>query len=88
MRRDRDGARDDLTVVAAARRRLAVAPTTRAGRWAVGLALAFPVLMVAWSILPGGAMLAFASGLAVFAAVLPLVLVVAFVLAELLVGHD
>jgi hypothetical protein len=83
-----------------------IAPTTRLGRWAVGLALAFPVLVTGWAILPGGAALGLVCGLAggilalraiashgergvaVFAALLPLVLVVGFVLAELLVGHD
>lgn len=92
--------------MADAHRRVPVAPTTPAGRWAVGFALAFPVLMLAWSFLPGGAALAFAVGLAggalalwtilrdgeralgVFASVLPLALVVLFVVAELLVGHD
>ena len=87
-------------------RHIPMLPTTRLGRWAVRLAVGFPVLVLAWSILPGGAALGFASGLAggvvalvaifrrgeraitVFASVLPLVLVVAFVLAELLVGHD
>lgn len=88
------------------RRRFPPLPTTRLGRWAVGLAVAYPLLVTAWRILPGGALLGFASGIAggvlalvaivrrgerallVFAAVAPLVLVVAFVLAELLVGHD
>src|SRR3990172_5677240 len=87
-------------------RHIPMLPTTRLGRWAVRLAVGFPVLVLAWSILPGGAALGFASGLAggvvalvaifrrgeraitVFAAILPLALVVAFVLAELLVGHD
>jgi hypothetical protein len=86
--------------------RVPVAPTTQLGRFAVGLALAAPVLVMAWTILPGGAALGFASGVAggvvalrailrhreravsVFAATLPLVLVVAFVLAELLIGHE
>ena len=87
-------------------RHIPMLPTTRLGRWAVRLAVGFPVLVLAWSILPGGAALGFASGLAggvvalvaifrrgeraitVFAAILPLALVVAFVLAELIVGHD
>lgn len=86
--------------------RLPIAPTTQLGRWAVGLALAFPVLVSTSSLVPGGAPLGFACGVAggllalgsilregeraasVFAALLPLVLVVAFVLAELLIGHD
>ena len=68
--------------------------------------VAYPLLVLAWRILPGGALLGFASGIAggvvalvaivrrgeraplVVAAVAPLVLVAAFVLAELLVGHD
>jgi len=84
----------------------AILPTTRPGSWAVWLAVGYLVLMPAWSVLPGGAALAFASGLAggvvglvailrrgeraltVYAAVLPLVLVVVFVAAELLIGHD
>jgi hypothetical protein len=92
--------------VVAERRRIAVLPTTRLGRWAVGFALANPVLVTAWAVLPLGAALGFASGvvggvfallairrhgeraLAVFASILPLVMVVVFVLAELLVGHD
>ena len=70
------------------------------------LAVASVVLVLAWSVLPGGAALGFACGLAggivglvaifrdreraptVFAAIAPLVMVVAFVLAELLIGHD
>ena len=83
-----------------------VLPTTRHGRWAARLALAYIVLVVAWAILPGGAAAGFVAGLAggglaleaiirqreraltVFAAALPVFLVVAFVLAELLIGHD
>jgi hypothetical protein len=82
-----------------------ILPTTRPGRWAVRLAIAYVVLMLAWAILPGGAGLGLACGLVggvaalvalrrgeraltVFAAVLPLVLVVFFVAAELLIGHD
>lgn len=86
--------------------RVAVVPTTRLGRWAVGLAIANVVLVLAWTILPGGAALGFACGLAggvvglvaivrgreralaVFAALAPFATVVAFVLAELLIGHD
>lgn len=88
--------------------RVAVVPTTRLGRWAVGLAIAnvVLVLVLAWTILPGGAALGFACGLAggvvglvaivrgreralaVFAALAPFATVVAFVLAELLIGHD
>ena len=39
-------------------------PTTRLGWWAIGLAVASFVLMLAWSILPGGAGLSFLCGLA------------------------
>ena len=39
-------------------------PHTKLGWWAVGLAAASIVLMLAWSILPGGAMLSFLCGLA------------------------
>ena len=92
--------------MAGARRRIPILPTTRLGRWALGFALANPVLVIAWTILPGGAVLGFVSGvtggilavrairrhgeraLSVYAAVVPLVMVVAFVLAELLIGHD
>ena len=89
------------------RRRLAVLPTTRLGRWAVGLAVANVVLMFGWRLMgplgggPGlaaglvGGSLALVAlfkrgerALTVIAAVLPLVFVLAFVLAELLVGHD
>ncbi|HEU0336588.1 MAG TPA: hypothetical protein VFR43_08530 [Gaiellaceae bacterium] len=80
-------------------------PRTELGQWAVGLAAAWVVLVLAWRALPGGAAFGLACGLAggtagvvaivrdreravsVFAAVLPLLFVVGFVLAELLVGH-
>ena len=39
-------------------------PHTKLGWWAVGLAAASFVLMLAWSILPGGAWLSFLCGLA------------------------
>ncbi len=39
-------------------------PHTKFGRWAVGLAAASFVLLLAWSILPGGAILSFLCGLA------------------------
>jgi len=83
-----------------------VLPTTKLGRWSIVLAAGFFVLNFLWVILPGGASLAFLSGIAggvaglisivrrgeravaVFIAVTPLVLVVAFILAELLIGHD
>lgn len=86
--------------------RVVVLPTTKLGWWSLALAVANVVLVLAWSILPGGAALGFASGLAggmaaliaivrgreraltVFAAVVPLGLVVLFVAAELLIGHD
>jgi len=38
-------------------------PSTRPGKWAVGLAAASIVLNFAWSILPGGALLGFICGL-------------------------
>ena len=38
-------------------------PSTRRGWWAVGLAAASIVLNLAWSILPGGAILGFICGL-------------------------
>jgi len=88
-------------------RRIPILPTTRLGRWAVGLAAANVVLVLGWRLMgPLGAAPGFVSGLAggvvalvaifrrgeraitVLASILPLVLVVAFVLAELLVGHD
>ena len=88
-------------------RRIAIRPTTRLGRWAVGLGFAFLVLLFSWRLMgPAGALPGFACGLAggvvalvaifrrgeraiaVFAALVPLMFVVAFVLAELIVGHD
>jgi hypothetical protein len=81
-------------------------PTTVLGRRAIALAIAFVVLNVLWTVLPGGAALALACGLAggvaaivaiarrgergllVYAAILPLLAVVGFVAAELLIGHD
>lgn len=39
-------------------------PSTRTGWWAVGLALASIILNLAWTILPGGAIIAFICGLA------------------------
>jgi hypothetical protein len=91
----------------AGRRRIAVAPTTRLGRWAVGLLAANVLLVLGWRLTgPAGAFPGFVAGLAggvvaliailrrgeraasVFVAVLPLVFVVVFVLAELLIGHD
>ena len=87
-------------------RAIAILPTTRLGRWAVGLGIAYFVLVLGWRLTgPLGAMPGFASGVAggaiglvaicrrgeraltVFAAIMPLVLVVSFVLAELLIGH-
>lgn len=88
------------------RHRVVVLPTTKLGRWALALAVSNVVLVLAWSILPGGAALGFACGLAggiaglvaivrhqeralaVYAALVPFAMVVAFVLAELLIGHD
>jgi hypothetical protein len=46
------------------RRRVVFAPTTRLGRWAVGLAAAAVVGVPLWAILPGGALLPFGCGLA------------------------
>lgn len=83
-----------------------VLPTTRLGRWAVRLGIAYFVFMLTWTIVPGGAFIGLAAGVAggvlalvaivrdgkravtVFAALLPFLLAVAFVLAELLIGHD
>ncbi len=44
--------------------RVVVLPTTKLGRWALALAVSNVVLVLAWSILPGGAALGFACGLA------------------------
>jgi len=82
-------------------------PTTRLGRWAVGLAAANVLLMFGWRLmgplggfpglacgLVGGALALVAvsrrgeRALTVYAAILPLVFVVLFVLGELLIGHD
>jgi len=88
-------------------RRFVILPTTRLGKWAVGLAAANVVLVLGWRLMgPLGAFPGFACGLAggivalvaisrrgeraiaVFAATVPALLVVLFVLAELLIGHD
>ena len=82
------------------RTRIVVRPTTRPGTWAVRLAIANVLLVLAWRLLgPLGAFPGFACGLAggvvglvaivgrreralaVYAALLPLLFVVAFVLA-------
>lgn len=42
----------------------AILPTTRPGLWAAWLAVGHVVLMPAWRVLPGGAALSFAFGLA------------------------
>jgi hypothetical protein len=86
------------------RPRISILPTTRLGRWAVGLAAAFLPLVFAAAVVPRGAPLGFVCGLAggvtgltaivrdreravtVFAAVIPLVIAVAFLLAELIAG--
>ena len=86
--------------------KVTVAPNTVLGRWAVGLAVANVVGMLAWSILPGGGWMGLAAGFAggvaalvalirrhdravlVYVAVLPLVAVVAFLAAELFIGHE
>ena len=79
--------------------RIAILPTTRHGRWAVGLAAASVVLVLAWRVMgPAGAVPGFACGLVagvvalvaifrhgeraitVFAALVPLVFVLVFVL--------
>jgi len=85
--------------------RVTILPATRLGWWSVALMVAHVVLVLAWSVLPGGAGLGFACGVAggstalvavrrrgerailVYAAIVPLALVVLFVLAELLIGH-
>ena len=88
-------------------RRFVILPTTRLGKWAVGLAAANVLLMFGWRLMgPLGGFPGLACGLvggivalvaiarrgeraiAVFAATVPAVLVVLFVLGELLIGHD
>lgn len=88
-------------------KRRPILPTTRLGRWAVGLGVANVVLVLGWRLMgPLGGFPGFACGLAggvvalvaifrrgeraitVFAAIVPLVFVVLFVLLELIVGHD
>ena len=49
---------------AANRRRITVLPTTDLGRWAVGLAVAFFVLVVTGTVVPRGAAFGLACGLA------------------------
>jgi hypothetical protein len=85
----------------------AILPTTRLGRWAVGLGAANAVLVLGWRLMgPLGGFPGFVCGLAggfvalvaifrrgeraftVFAAIVPLVFFVLFVLLELTVGHD
>jgi hypothetical protein len=81
-----------------------VLPTTDLGRWAVGLAALFFALVLAASVVPRGAALGMACGLAggvaalmaivrdgeralsVFAALVPVAIAVAFVLADLISG--
>jgi hypothetical protein len=89
------------------RRRFAVLPHTRPGKWAVGLTVAAVVLMAGWRLMgPVGALPALACGLAggvvaliaifrngeraatVFAALVPFLNTIVFVLAEFLIGHD
>jgi hypothetical protein len=92
-------------VPAPRKHRPAILPTTSLGARAMWLAVAAVVFNFAWRILPGGAALAFACGIAsgivalvailrrreraviAYAAVLPLIFVVVFILAELLIGH-
>lgn len=82
-----------------------VRPSTRFGWWAVGLALASIVLVLAWSVLPGGAWLGFLCALGggivgliavirqqerswlVFLSILPMLNVLFFIAAELLMPH-
>ena len=79
-------------------------PTTDAGRWAVGLAVAFFAFVSTATVVPRGAALGLACGLVggavallaivrdreravtVFAALVPLVIACAFVLAQLVTG--
>jgi len=87
--------------------RIRLLPTTRTGKWAVGLGVAHVLLIFGWSVMgPLGAFPGLLVGLlagvvalvaiirhgeralSVFAAVLPLLMVVLFILAELLIGHD
>jgi len=87
--------------------RRAMLPSTRLGRWAVGLAAANVVLLMGWRLMgPLGGFPGLACGLAggvvaliaifrhgeraitVFAALLPALFVLAFVAAELIIGHD
>lgn len=85
-------------------RRFTVLPTTRAGRWAVALAVAGVALVLAWSVLPMGALAGFVAGAAaggaaivairrgdravtVVLAILPLLWVVVFIVAELAFPH-
>ena len=88
-------------------RRFAIAPTTRLGKWAVGLAVASVVFNFTWRLMgPLGGFPSLTFGLvggivglvaifrrseraaSVFAALLPFVGVVLFLLAEFLIGHD
>ena len=80
-------------------------PATKTGRWAIGLAGASIVLILAYSVLPGGAWAGFICGIIagvmalfaisrrqersylVFLAILPLVWVLLFLAAELLIPH-
>jgi hypothetical protein len=80
-------------------------PHTKLGWWAVGLAVASIVLLLAWSFLPGGAWLSFLCGLAggimaliavirqqerswlVWLTLLPMLNVIIFIAAELLIPH-
>ncbi len=96
----------DQRLSAKKRRGLTILPRTRLGWWAVGLAAAFFPLVLAWTVVPGGAALGMLSALVggtcglvaiirrgeraltVFATVVPVAMTVAFVLTELLVGHD
>ena len=80
---------------AGTRPRFVIRPSTRPGRWAVGLPAANVLLVPAWRILgpPGafrGLVCGLAGGVVAFVAIvrlLPFAFVVTFVLAELLIGH-
>lgn len=87
------------------RPRIPILPTTDLGRLAIGLAAAFFPLVFLASVVPRGAALAFACGLAggvaalaavirdreraatVFAALVPLLIAVGFVLAQVITGN-
>jgi hypothetical protein len=87
------------------RSRITILPRTGLGRWALGLGAAFFPLVLAGSVVPRGAALGLACGLAggaasltaivrdgersvaVFAALVPLAVAAAFLLAEVISGN-